>query len=69
VERRHDLLNQAKLADKTLVASLFISMSEAYQVWGIIQWYWGNAKLSCNNKDAMTRILKAFFSGGGATPF
>jgi hypothetical protein len=36
VERRHYLLNHNELADETLAGSLFISISEAYQVWGII---------------------------------
>jgi hypothetical protein len=35
VERRHYLLNQAGLADETLASSLLVSISEAYQVWGL----------------------------------
>jgi hypothetical protein len=69
VEQRHDLLNQAELADETLESSPYIYISEAYQVWGNIPRYWRNAnKPSCYHKDKMTRILHASFSGGGATP-
>jgi hypothetical protein len=68
VEQRHDLLNQAELADETLASSPYIYISEAYQVWGNIPRYWQNANKPCYHKDEMTRILHASFLGGGATP-
>jgi hypothetical protein len=60
VERRDYLLNHDELEDETFAGSLFISISEAYQVWGIIFRYWRNAKPACYRKDKMTSIFACF---------
>jgi hypothetical protein len=57
VEQRHYLLNHDELADETLAESLFISISEAYLVWGIIVRYWQNATPACYHRDEMPHFI------------